>query len=389
MMSIKSHLFFSIKSFVILGIFFSWALGNAQQKNKKKFVPGEVWLDNKKQPINAHGGGFLLHKGTYYWFGEHKSNGEGGHLAKVGVTVYASKNLYNWKYRGVALSVVEDTLSKLQKKCVIERPKVLYNAKTKKFVMWFHHELKDQAYKAALTGVAVSDHILGPYQYINSFRIHAGILPLNMSEETFNQIPDINETQKLSRAIRIEQAKNGEIFKRDFLGGQMSRDMTLYLDDDGTAYHITASEENQTLLISKLSDDFLSLTGEYIRILAGERNEAPALFKYQNNYYMITSDLTGWKPNPARLSVATSLMGDWKAIGNPCEGTEEEKNTTFWSQSTYILPVKNKKNAFIFMADRWNDKNLADSRYVWLPIKFKQNVPYINWFSAWDLSVFR
>ena len=34
--------------------------------------------------------------------------------------------------------------------------------------MWFHHELKGQGYKAALTGVAVSDNITGPYKYIRA-----------------------------------------------------------------------------------------------------------------------------------------------------------------------------------------------------------------------------
>lgn len=42
--------------------------------------------------------------------------------------------------------------------------------------------------------------------------------------------------------------------------------MTLFVDDDGTAYHIYSSEENLTLHIAELSDDYLSHTGKYIRI---------------------------------------------------------------------------------------------------------------------------
>ena len=68
----------------------------------------------------------------------------------------------------------------------------------------------------------------------------------------------------------------------------MSRDMTLFVDDDGTGYHITASEENQTLFVSKLSDDYISLSGEYVRILPGERNEAPAVLKRHGKYYLFT-----------------------------------------------------------------------------------------------------
>ena len=362
---------------------------DAQQSTYTSFAPGKLWLDVQKQPINAHGGGFLFHKGSYYWFGEHKGSGEKGNEAHVGVSVYVSKDLYNWNYKGVALQVVKDTLSKLQIGCTIERPKVIYNQKTKKFVMWFHHELKGESYKAALTGVAVSNKVTGPYQYLTSFRIHAGKLPINMTQKQFDEIPTINETQKLTKNIRIEQAKNGEIFKRDFYKGQMSRDMTLFVDTNGVAYHFTASEENQTMLISELSSDYLSLTGKYIRILAGERNEAPALLKHNNKYYMFTSDLTGWKPNPARLSVADSIMGNWKLIGNPCLGTEEEINTTFWSQSTYIIPVHGKKDAYIFTADRWIPENLGDSKYVWLPVLFdKNNIPFIKWNENWQLSIF-
>ena len=39
----------------------------------------------------------------------------------------------------------------------MERPKVIYNAKTGKFVMWLHLELKGQGYGPARAAVAVSD----------------------------------------------------------------------------------------------------------------------------------------------------------------------------------------------------------------------------------------
>ena len=233
-------------------VFFLFFLACSTKITNNSFVSGDIWLDTNGEPINAHGGGFLIYKNTYYWFGEHKNIGKNASRAKIGVRVYSSKDLYNWKNEGVALSVVNDTLSKLQKGCIIERPKVIFNKKTKKFVMWFHHELKDKGYKSALTGVAISENVLGPYNYKNSFRIHAGILPKNLSQKQYDTIALIDEKQKLTKQVRINQAKRGEIFKRDFEDGQMSRDMTLFVDDDETAYHITASEENQTLLVLKL-----------------------------------------------------------------------------------------------------------------------------------------
>jgi hypothetical protein len=53
---------------------------------------------------------------------------------------------------------------------------------------------------------------------------------------------------------------------RDFEGGQMSRDMTLYVDGDGRAYQIYASEENHTLHISQLTDDAQRPAGRYVRV---------------------------------------------------------------------------------------------------------------------------
>tara|TARA_R110002050_G_scaffold268396_1_gene410436 strand:- start:278 stop:1408 length:1131 start_codon:yes stop_codon:yes gene_type:complete len=371
---------------IIIYLFILHVMSCAQKKSINTFNPGELWLDNNDVHINAHGGGFLIYDNTYYWFGEHKIAGTEGNKAMVGVGVYSSKDLYNWKNEGIALSVSEDPNSKLVKGSILERPKVIYNKKTGKFVMWFHHELKDQGYKAALTGVAVSDKIKGPYNYIDSFRIHKGVLPLNFSKENFSNVELITDEDSTETIKRKE--KEGAFFVRDFEVGQMSRDMTLFVDDDETAYHITASEENRTLHISKLSDDYLSLTNNYIRVFPGGRNEAPAIFKKDGKYFMFSSGLTGWKPNPGKLAVANSMFGEWTFLGNPSRGTEEEIATTFWSQSTYIIPVIGKKDAFIFAADRWKPDNAIDGRYVWLPIQFENETPFIKWFDSWDLSFF-
>ena len=53
---------------------------------------------------------------------------------------------------------------------VVERPKVLFNARTSKFVMWMHIDTAD--YELASLGVAVSEHPLGPFKYQGSFRPH-------------------------------------------------------------------------------------------------------------------------------------------------------------------------------------------------------------------------
>ncbi|MAW94346.1 MAG: beta-glucanase [Leeuwenhoekiella sp.] len=321
---------------------------------------------------------------TYYWVGEHKVAGGRGNKSWVGVRMYSSKDLYNWKNEGVALKVVKDTTSKLQEGSVIERPKVIYNDKTGKYVMWFHHELKGQGYDAALTGVAVSDSVTGPYEYLDSFRMHPGVWPVNFNEEQQAWAKEL-----LNQDIgRKEALEAGVYLARDFEVGQMSRDMTLFKDDDGTAYHITASEENGTLIISKLAPDYLSLSDEYVRVFPGGNNEAPAIFKKDGKYYMFTSGLTGWDPNPARSAVAENMMGPWTALGNPVRGTEEERKTTFRTQSTHVIPVEGKKDAFIFVADRWTPQDAIKGEYIFLPVEFEDGKPVLRWYPQWDLSFF-
>jgi len=359
--------------------------GISQQKESSLIRSGEVWPDTEGKHINAHGGGLLLHKGTYYWFGESRLPRTEKDRTGYGVGCYSSKDLLTWKNEGLALRVINDTTSLLQPGCVIERPKVIYNKKTRKFVMWFHHELKGQGYRAAMTGIAVGDNITGPYKYLRSLRPNAKVWPVNFTEEQKNAT--VNEDDLKGRpAERIKAIKEGLYVHRDFSGGQMARDMTLFVNRDGKAYHIHSSEENMTLHFSELTDDYLDFTGRYYRVLPGESNEAPAIFFARGKYYMFSSGTTGWKPNPARLSVSDRITGEWKSLGNPCRGTEEENRITFGSQSTFVLPFRQKKNMFIYMGDRWTPENLADSRHIWLPVEWEGNVPVIRWYSSWNLE---
>jgi len=362
---------------------FPWPIPTALAK---EFEPGAQWLDSSGVPINAHGGGILFHEETYYWFGEHKVAGDAGNYAQVGVHVYSSKDLFQWKNEGIALAVSADSKNDIAKGCILERPKVLFNPQTKNFVMWFHLELLGKGYFAARCGVAVADNAAGPYTYLGSFRPDAGVLPVNASPEL--QKPLLPEQARiLAKSLESGGWNPDDIFRRDFAGGQMARDMTLFLDDDGRAYQIYASEENQTLHISLLTADFLRPAGKFIRIFPGDSNEAPAIFKHDGCYYLITSGCTGWAPNAARLFRAQSIWGPWQKIGNPCRGTPAQVARTFDAQSTFVLPVPGKKDTFIFMADRWNPTNAIDGCYVWLPLQFgSDGVPFLEWRDRWELN---
>lgn len=316
--------------------------------NAKDMVPGEVWLDTSGNPINAHGGGILYHNGKYYWYGEYKkgktilpewATWECYRTDVTGVGCYSSPDMVNWTFEGIVLPAVKDDSSHdLHPSKVLERPKVVYNAKTGKFVMWAHVESAD--YGKAAAGVAVSDSPTGPFKYLGSFR------PNNA----------------------------------------MSRDQTVFVDDDGKAYQFASSENNQTLYINELTDDYLRPTGRFTRNFIGMSREAPAVFKKDGKYYMLSSGCTGWNPNKAELAVADSIMGHWTVVGDPCTGKDADK--TFYAQSTYVQPVYGKKDLYIAMFDRWNKTDLENSRYVWLPMSFENGKITIPWREKWSMDEF-
>ena len=309
----------------------------APSARSAEFHPGQVWRDTEGKPIQAHGGGILFFKGVYYWFGEDKSAPTRRWRADVvGVRCYSSRDLYHWKNEGLALPAVkDDPKSDLAPSRVLERPKVIYNYRTKKFVMWMHVDSAN--YKYARAGVAISDQPAGPYKYLGSVRPN----------------------------------------------DSMSRDMTLFQDTDGKAYLIYASEDNATMHIALLTDDYLKPAGPFVKVFVKKMREAPAVFKHRGRYFLITSGCTGWAPNAANYAVAPSMMGPWKIMENPARGAGAEK--TFGAQSTFVLPAEGRLGTFIFMADRWNPENLGDSRYVWLPVEVRGDELRIPWRDAWRL----
>lgn len=377
-----------LKSISLLGVLCFLLLTACTAEPPKEIRSGEIWPDNQGVHVNAHGGGVLYHDGTYYWYGENKSDSTSS--AMVGIMCYSSKNLTDWNNEGAVLPVVlNDSTSDIVQGCVMERPKVIYNEKTKKFVMWFHLELKGKGYAAARSAVAISDSPTGPFKYIRSERINPGVLPFDMNE-TQRAMLDTLDAEKYKEwwtPMWYEAIHKGLFVKHDLQGGQMARDMQLFVDEDGKAYHIYSSEDNLTLQIAELSDDYLTHTGKYVRMAPAGHNEAPAIFKKSDGtYWMITSGCTGWDPNEARMFSAPSIWGPWTQHPNPCRGKKSE--ITFGGQSTYVLPVPGKKDAFIFMADIWRPKHPSDARYIWLPIQFENGVPYIEWMDSWTLDFF-
>lgn len=353
----------------------------AESQIRDSFTPGEVWPDDKGVHINAHGGGMLLCGDTYYWFGEHKTEGQAGNNANVGVHSYSSTDLYNWKDEGIALSVVtDDSTHRIAKGCILERPKVIYNKKNNQYVMWFHLEPRGAGYTGALSGVAVSEKVTGPYRFVRAVRPNAGFWPMNVQPvHQTKAIPAAGESFGGGGLPQHPDSLN--ILGRDMPGGQMARDMNLFVDEEETAYHIYASEENSTLQISQLTDDYTNYSGRYARFFVNRFMEAPAMFKRGDQYYLIMSGCTGWSPNAGRSAVASSVWGPWEELENPFVGDDSE--LSFHSQSTYVLPVPDQPDRFIYMGDRWTPDNAIDGRYIWLPVDFEGKQPIVRWHNEW------
>lgn len=339
---------------------------------------GEMWLDTSGQHVNAHGGCIVQHNGTYYWYGESRPDARGEAMA--GVSVYSSNNIRAWENRGIALAVSDSAGCDIERGCIIERPKVVYNQKTQKFVMLFHLELKGQGYSAARVGFAVSDTPLGPFRFVRSTRLHAGKWPKDYShkQKKAAQQTDANSGAKWWTPEWRKDVENGMFLWRDFSGGQMSRDQTVFIDDDGRAYHITSSQENLTLLISELTPDFLGFTGRYVQVAPGGQNEAPTMFKHDGRYWMICSGCTGWAPNKARMFSAPNIWGPWQQHPSPFVG--EGADITFGAQGNFIYKMNGQ---MMFMADKWNPEHLARSLHIWLPIELTTHeAPVIRWVSS-------
>lgn len=348
--------------------------------NKQQSVTltqGAEWLADDSVHINAHGGNIIKYNDAYYWYGE---NRRAENPTSNGVSVYRSTDLANWQNLGLALEMSDSAGHDLERGGIIERPKVVYNPRTGKFVMWFHLELKGRGYSAARSGVAVSDTPEGPFTYNRSGRVNPGVYPINMTEKERALTWDSDTLESWSDQWK-EAVAQGMFNLRDHEGGQMARDMTIFIDEDSTAYHIYSSEENLTLNIAELTDDYLGHTGRYIRVDPAGHNEAPAIFKKDGRYWMITSGCTGWAPNEARLLTATDIMGDWERLPNPCTGPDAE--ITFKGQSTYVLPLEGVDGAptrYIAMFDVWHPHDLGNSRHLWIPIEFTEDgTPTLPW----------
>ena len=350
--------------------------------------PGQVWLDTEGKRIQAHGGSVMFLNGTYYFYGENKEKTDGKtDIWHWGVRCYSSKYLYNWEDCGLIIPPEpEDSSSSLHPASKMDRPHIIYNARTKKFVCWLKIMNQDGTQTET---ILTADEFLGPYT-----KVREGLRPLNMS------------------------------------GG----DFDLVVAPDGKAYYYFERVHSETIC-ADLTWDYTDVTGYYSthfpRPCPPYVREATAHFYRRHKHYLLTSGTTGYSPNPSEVAIGDSWHGPFTVLGNP--HPDDPSHTSFHSQISSVFKVPGKKDLYIACADRWlprkmedkyeeyarlyelifTDRNVEEEEefsrlatqfsgpeagtsiadYVWLPLRFAEpdekhpnGMVYIDWKDEWRIE---
>jgi hypothetical protein len=355
-----------IKAFVLFGLILVTVMSVDAENNQKlqgrnivkNFRPGQAWSDTNGKLIQAHGGSVLYHNGVYYWYGEDKETYKpGGKVWHNGVRLYASPDLYNWTDKGTILEVADDISNPMHPERIMDRPHIVYNKRTKQFVMWVKFAGTNEDHSDWLTqymGIAVSDDITKPFKMVKT--IH----PLGMATGDFD----------------------------------------LWIDErDGKGYFI-ADRVHTEVIIADLTDDYLDVTGNYSSHFPHSEpplaREAPCFFKKEDKYYVISSGTTGYNPNPTEVAVSKLAHGDYDVLGKFC--FDDEKGTSFDCQFSSVFKHPTRYGLYIAIGDRWKAKTslvngreeaeTSEATYVWVPIRFHGDMAYVSWEDEWQLEEF-
>lgn len=311
---------------------------------------GGFWAaSNTPQIIQAHAGSISKFGDRYFWYGEDKRH-NGARLRAV--SIYVSKDLVHWDYQNDALTTAShpELSDSHPVGAKIERPKVLYNEQTGKFVLWGHKEPRDN-YNEARVCVAVSNKANGTFNYLGSFR------PDPVIGGTGDDDPNT---------------------------GDESRDFTVFQDDDGTGYLISSTRGNLDLAIYRLTSDYLNVEEKIATLYPGQRREAPAVVKKDGIYYLLTSGQSGWAPNQGRYATATSMAGPWTSSPLPTFGD----NWSFYTQPAFIMTVPGTQTTtYMYVGDRWHPTRLGASEYVWLPLELNNGTVGMEYVPEFKFNV--
>lgn len=342
--------------------------------------PGKVWLDTKGKRIQAHGGSMFYENGMYYWYGEDKTfTRRKGRLWTWGINIYRSSDLYNWEDCGhIVEPVLDDKKSIFHPNRRLDRPHIIKNPKTDKYILWLKYS--DKNHFAVLT----ADKLLGPYTLVN---------PL----------------------LRPS--------------GRQAGDFDLAVDSETGIGYIYVELDHKEVLVYKLNDDYTNVTNEKAVIYTGLNppfaREGVTHFMHNGKHYIWTSGMIGYVPNPSEVAVSDNWMGPFTVLGSP--HIDDNSSASFNSQASAAFQVAG-TDKIIIMADRWvpeyvmtkerydsfvraigqnydrslkasfkdmvnmlsspimGSANTSIANYVWLPVRWENNKPVVYWQDEWRLE---
>lgn len=301
-----------------------------------------VRLDVDGNQMDAHGGEIRMFGGLYYWYAE--TYGCGFEWQKhapspfCGFHLYTSPNLTDWTDRGLLFDV--SRWDPWQERCNwwtmgCFRPHVIHNERTGKYVLW----------------VNTYDQPVG-YHVLESSTPEGPFVEVALPKLAFNRGPP-------------GQVNNG--------------DQNLFVDEDGTGYIVYAEWgiSGGDLVVERLTNDYLSGTGEYVRVGA-HHSEAPSLFKHGGAYYIIASTPPNWAYGRSATTyfTASTPLGRWS---RPKEISRESCG----GQAAHVaqLPTSNGGSWYLFQLDLWinsdgggaGDANQAPAPQFWTPLSFNRD----------------
>ena len=298
---------------------------------------GVPWLDTSGNLVNAHGPGFIQVGNTYYMVGEQRSGANdtytgapiNGEDTFTGINMYSTTDFVSWTFVGTVVTPIPGTI--LAPPNYGERPKILYNASTSKYVIYIK-ALNYVGNPPVYTGsyaVLTSSNIAGPYAY------HGNLSLTGASD--FQVFQDTDGAQYLVR-------------------------------DGGTLY--------------KFSTDGLSIAGTTASNIQG--GEGTSLYKAGNTYFWQSSQGTYWYSNDNSYSTAGSLTGAWTSHGYFCPAG----SMTWQSQDSAVVTVTGSAGTtYIYVGDRWTNGDLPSSTLVMQPLVVSgatESIPTYN--PVWSLN---
>ena len=339
--------------------------------------PGKPWLDNSGKRIQAHGGYLHYEDGLFYWYGENKEFTIGkGRIWTTGIKYYTSSDLCNWTYGGYLIEPSDDSKSVLHPSRRMDRPHIVKCEKTGQYVCWLKYCDKNEF------SILVADRFTGPYTLIR---------------EAYQPY------------------------------GKKCGDFDI-LVEDGKAY-LFVETDHLDLIVCVLDDTFTTVEGECVKLYEGIRppftREGVTVFKRDGLYFLLTSGMMGYVPNPSEVAASSSVWGPYHILGDP--HVDEPGVSSYNSQISCIFKHP-EKDLYISLADRWvpefvvdatvHDKleraiasnyskqykasikekiwmmrtplmgsaNTSISDYVMLPLTFENGMPTIHWLDEWAIE---